>query len=482
MTFYPVAQHRINPTRAANHAAFSHLVVACRIRKAHNYRVPLSAPSIIGGTHLVVHTRGDDMGKLTDIQIRNWIKADERFDLRGDGDGLYLSFRDNFAVPIWRFRYRFAGKQRVMNLGSYTALSLADARKTAKELRARVALGHDVAGEKQERKRVAVAKIESEKNALTVGQLADEYFERMILGHWKHPNIVRSRIERDIKPNIGKLAVQDVKPMHIDAMLQTIVKRGAPTTANDVLRWVRRMFDFAVKRHMVEYNPAMAFNMSDAGGKEEARDRWLTQDELTKLFDAMRNAKGFTVENFLAAKLLLLLAVRKQELTAAKVAEFDLDKAIWYLPAERTKTNKAIDIPLPKPAVECLRKLIELGYSSDYLLPARKRQERMLPHIHENTLNVAMSKVKPLLGDMENFTIHDFRRTARTHLSALGVSPHIAERCLNHKIEGVEGIYDRHGYFNERREALMKWAAFLDTCETGKDWNVVPLRGKKKAA
>ncbi len=418
------------------------------------------------------------MGKLTDIQIRNWIKASERFDMKGDGEGLYLRFRQVDAVPLWLFRYRFTGRQRVMGLGSYTSLSLADARKTAKELRARVALGHDVAAEKQERKRAAVVKIEAQKNALTVGQLADEYFERMIVGHWKHPNIVRSRIERDIKPNIGKLAVKDVKPMHIDTMLQSIVKRGAPTTANDVLRWVRRMFDYAVKRQMVEYNPAVAFNLSDAGGKEEARRRWLTRDELVQLFKAMRNAKGFTAENFLSVKLLLLLGVRKQELTAAKVAEFDLDKAIWYLPAERTKTSAAIDIPLSKAVIECLRKLIELGSPSNYLLPARKRQERMLPHIHENTLNVAMSKVKPLLGDMENFTIHDFRRTARSHLSALGVTPHIAERCLNHKIEGVEGIYDRHDYFDERREALAKWAALLEACEAGEGWNVVPLRGK----
>lgn len=421
------------------------------------------------------------MGKLSDIQIRNWIKSGERFDLRGDGEGLYLRYREVDAVPSWRFRYRFAGKARVMILGSYTVLSLAEARRTAKELRARVAMGHDVAGEKQERKKAAVAKIEEEKNALTVGQLADDYFQRSIVGHWKHPNIVRSRIENHIKPHIGTLAVKDVKPKHIDAMLQAIVKRGAPTMANDVLRWVRRMFDHAVKLHMVEYNPASAFNLGDAGGKEEARDRWLTRDELVKLFEAMRVTSGFGVENFLSFKLLLLLAVRKQELTAAKVAEFDLKKAVWTLPAERTKTGVAINIPLAAQAVKCLRKLIELGCSSDYLLPARKRQERMLPHIHENTLNVALSKVRVNLGDMERFVIHDFRRTARTHLSALGVIPHIAERCLNHKVMGVEGIYDRHDYIDERREALTKWAAYLECCETGKDWNVIPLRGKKTA-
>jgi len=419
------------------------------------------------------------MGTLTDLRIRTWIKSGERFEQRGDGDGLYLSYRESFAVPRWVFRYRLDGKPRKMDLGTYAILSLADARKTARELRARVALGYDPAAEKQERKRAATAKIEADRNARTVAELADEYFERMILGRWKHPNIVRSRIERDIKPAIGTLAVGDVKPAHIDAMLQAVVRRGAPTTANDVLRWVRRMFDFAVKRHLVQYNPAAAFTLADAGGQEDARTRWLTRDELVQLFDAMRAARGFSIENYLSVKLLLLLAVRKQELIGARVDEFDLDNAVWSLPAERTKTGSAIDIPLSRPAIESLRKLVELACGDDYLLPARKRQERMLPHIHENTLNVALSKVKSLLKGMDNFTIHDFRRTARTHLAALGIEPHIAERCLNHKIDGVEGIYNRHAYFNERREALAKWAAALEACEMPGS-NVVPMSGRRR--
>ncbi len=419
------------------------------------------------------------MGKLTDVQIRNWIKAGERFEGRGDGDGLYLRFRGNDAVPTWRFRYRFGGKARVMSLGSYRELSLADARKQAKELSARVALGHDVAGEKQERKAEALAKIEAEKHAVTVGQLADEYFERMILGRWKHPNIVRSRIEKDIKPNIGKLNIEDVKPLHVDAMLQTIVKRGAPTIANDVLRWVRRMFDYAVKRHMIEFNPAAAFDLNDAGGKEEARDRALSRDELVTLFEAMRNAKGFSVENGLTVKLLLVLAVRKMEFMAAPWAEFDLDNAVWYLPAERTKTNTAIDIPLPPQAVGWLKELKRFAGNSAWVLPARKMQNRMLPHVCESTLSVALAKVK---HGLPSFTVHDLRRTARTHLAALGTDPHIAERCLNHKIKGVEGIYDRHIYFEERKEALAKLATFIVACEEGKDWNVVPLRKETRAA
>jgi integrase len=418
------------------------------------------------------------MAKLSDIQIRSWISKGERFHGKSDGGGLVLDYRKDLAVPIWRFRYRFAGKQRVMNIGTYGQVSLADARKTVKELKAKVALGHDVAAEKQERKAKATANIEAKKNAFTVGQLADEYFQRNILGRWKHPNIVRARIENDIKPHIGQLAITDVKPAHVDTMLRAIVKRGAPTMANDVLRWTKRLFDYAIKRHIVQYNPASAFGLSDAGGKETARERALTREELVTLFEAMRNTKGFTRLNTLTVKLLLLLAVRKGELIGARVSEFDLEAALWRLPPERTKTGAGITIPLPPQAVDALRDLHRLSESSEWLLPARKAQDRMLPHIHENTLNVALAKVRPNMPSVERFCIHDLRRTARTHLAGLGVEPHIAERCLNHKLKGVEGTYNRYDYLDERRHAFTLWANFLEGCETGKDWNVTPIRKK----
>jgi hypothetical protein len=207
------------------------------------------------------------MAKITDIEIRNWIKKGERFEGRSVGGGLYLRFRQSESMPTWGFRYRFEGKARVMSLGSYRDLSLANAREEAKKLSARVALGYDVAGEKQQRKGEAIARIEAEKNAYTVAQLADEYFERMIAGRWKHPNIVRSRIEKDIKPAIGSLKVEDVKPKHIDNVLKAVMKRGAPSMANDNLRWLKRMFNYAIKRHIIEYNPAAAFDPSVPSGK-----------------------------------------------------------------------------------------------------------------------------------------------------------------------------------------------------------------------
>ncbi len=130
------------------------------------------------------------MPKFTDKQIRAWIKSGERFEGRTDGNGLYLSYRENYKHPVWRFRYKFAGKRRSVLLGSYIDISLAKAREITKELSARVSLGYDVAMEKQERKAEALAKIEAEKNAVNVSGLAAEYFERQILPRWKHPDIL----------------------------------------------------------------------------------------------------------------------------------------------------------------------------------------------------------------------------------------------------------------------------------------------------
>ncbi|ABM41167.1 MULTISPECIES: tyrosine-type recombinase/integrase [Diaphorobacter] len=421
------------------------------------------------------------MGKLSDVQIRAWIKAGERFEGRADGDGLYLRWRPSVPTPEWRFRYQFDRKPRVMSLGTYGVLSLAEARRTAKELSARVALGYDVASEKQDRIRETAERIEADRSAWTVADMADAYFRDKIMGHWKHPNIVRSRIENDIKPRIGKMKIEDVTTTDIDDVLKSIIKRGAPTVASDVLRWLKRMFNYAIKQRpkQLQRNPALPFDINDAGGKEESRDRWLSRDELCRLFEAMREAAGrFTIENHCAIRLLLLLAVRKEELLAAPWAEFDLDTGVWHLPAGRTKTGAATDIPLSPYALEILRELQRLAAGSAWVFPAVKMQTRMTPHRDPNTLNAAFSKhIRPLLPDVPHFVIHDLRRTARTHLSALGVEPHIAERCLNHKQRGVKGIYDRHAYFDERKAALNAWASLLQQIEMGNvQPNVLPLR------
>ncbi|MEY8712034.1 tyrosine-type recombinase/integrase [Mangrovibacter phragmitis] len=414
------------------------------------------------------------MPKMTDIQIRAWIKNGERFEGRSDGNGLYLSYRERYKVPVWRFRYKLAGKSRVLQIGSYGEVSLAKAREITKELSAQVALGYDVTGEKQERKAEALAKIEAEKNAIRVSGLAAEYYTRQIETTYKHPELFRSSLQKNIVALIGTMKVEDVRPRHVDNVLQDVLERGSPTVANDVLRMLKRLFDYAVVRGIIEVNPAISFGSKDAGGKEEGRKRALTREELAMFFKALRRGRGISRENELTFKIILALGVRKMELCAAEWSEFDLDNAVWHLPGIRAKNGDDIDIPLAQPVIEWIQEIRLFAADSRWLIPARRA--RTTAHVSRATLNMVMPSVLKEMPDIEPFSIHDLRRTMRTQMAAIGIDPVIAERCLNHRIAGIEGIYNRHEYFDERKAALTKWTDLLVALERGEEYNVTPIR------
>lgn len=414
------------------------------------------------------------MAKLTDLQIKAWIKADERFEGKADGNGLYLRFRKSDKFPNWRFRYKLGGKSRVVLIGSYTDFSLAKAREVARELAARVSLGYDVAGEKQKRKAEALEKIEAQKNAKRVSDLAVEYYSRQIEPTYKHPELFRSSLQKNIVASIGKMKIEDVRPKHIDDVLQDVLERGSPTVANDVLRMLKRLFDYAVVRGMIEVNPAISFSSKDVGGKEQGRKRALTREELVMFFKALRKGRGISRENELTFKIILALGVRKMELCAAEWSEFNLDEKVWHFPANRAKNGEEIDIPLADPVIEWIKEIRLFAGNSRWLIPARRG--RTTSHVSRSTLNMVLPSVLKEMPDVEPFSIHDLRRTMRTQMAALGIDPVIAERCLNHKIPGVEGIYNRHHYFEERKAALEQWAELLVTLESGEDYNVVPMK------
>jgi integrase len=246
---------------------------------------------------------------------------------------------------------------------------------------------------------------------------------------------------------------------------------------------MRAIFAFAIRRHPIEVSPVGAFSARlDAGGKEESRTRALSGDELVTLFAATRTEPSFGGDNLMLVRLLLALCVRKGELLAARWAEIDLDGEssagpAWRLPAERSKTGAPLDIPLVPQVVEWLRAVKAMSVDSEWVFPARRCDPRSrVDHVGRDTLNVALTRLN--VGKMEPFTVHDLRRTARTHLAALGVAPHVAELCLNHKPRGVGAIYDRHSYLNERRAALQSWTHLLVQLEIGKT-NVVRIRDRK---
>ena len=152
--------------------------------------------------------------------------------------------------------------------------------------------------------------------------------------------------------------------------------------------------------------------------------------------------------------LLLCLGIRKGELIAAKWQEFDFDKTLWHIPEERSKTGKGISVPLARIVMEWLKELKIRAYGSEFVFPNRRASIRF-GHISPDTINAAIQKLfRQEKMAVPHFTVHDLRRTCRSLLAKEGVLGHVAERCLNHKLKGVEGIYDRYDYLDERREAL----------------------------
>jgi len=401
------------------------------------------------------------MGKLTDKGIKAIIKSGEpgRY---ADGDGLYLCIRGS-GKPYWALRYTLNNKRKLYTVGHLEHVTLAEARIEAGAVRAQIA--KDGCDPVVERRRVKQAPIK------TVEDLFQDWHGERA-PRLKYPKIPLRQYQREVQSMIGGLTLEVITPRDVRAVIQKIVASKRPTIANDVLAMLKQLFNHGIKLDVMNGNPAAAFSVKDAGGIEKSRDRILDIKELRTVFDVFRaNSDQFTRENYLACALLLVLGVRKMELLAAQWQEFDLEAGLWRLSANN-KTKASITIPLPQSACDWLEELRIRACGSDYVFP-RRRASKRYGHVGPDTLNAALKKLVDQ-GKLEEFTVHDLRRSLRSLLSSIGTPPHIAERCLNHKVQGVEGIYDRYDYLNERLDALEKIAAMIAPM-VNDDRNVLPF-------
>lgn len=387
---------------------------------------------------------------MNDRQIKALIK-EGKTGRHAVGNGLYLRITTE-GTPVWVVRYSINGKRREITLDSYSEMGLADAKAETTVIKREVRNRVDPLAEK---KRLHNQKFD------TVDQLAEDWLKDCDK-RLKYPRIPRQVYRDYISPTIGALRLDRVTPLDIRAMVRKVVDDGKPSRANDTLGYCKQVFRHAMKLNLVKANPAEAFTIGDAGGIEKGRARALGEKELAKVFKTLReNQDQFVRENYLAFALLLCLGVRKGELVGALWSEFDLRKKLWNLPAERSKSGAAITIPLPPPAIEWLKELKVRAFSSEYVFPNRRKSKRF-GHMSPDTLNAALKKM--FLENklkVPHFTVHDLRRTCRSLMAQLNIPSHVAERSLNHKLKGVEGIYDRYDYLDERRDALDKVAELV---------------------
>jgi len=388
--------------------------------------------------------------KTTDKQLKSLLKRGEVL-RHAVGNGLYFRVSSS-KKGSWVVRYNSFNKRREITLGSYPEITLSDAVAEAARLKEDVKQQLDPL---VERKRVDIDSFN------TVDDLARDWLDDCSK-RLKFPDIPKRIYRKDIKPSLGPIPLTQVTPLDVRECINKIVNSNRPSIANDALMYCKQMFRHGLKLNLLHSNPADAFTLSDAGGIEKSRSRCLSLEEIDLLFDCFDTySEQFSRENTLAAALLITLGVRKGELIAAEWDEFKFEEKLWDIPVTRSKTGTAICIPLPHITLEWFRELHVRANGSKFVFPKRRSSKRY-GHMSPDTLNVAIMKLcREKKLTIPHFTVHDFRRTCRSLMARQGVAGHVAERCLNHKLKGVEGIYDRYDYLDERRDALEEVARLL---------------------
>jgi integrase len=350
--------------------------------------------------------------------------------------------------------YRSGGRLRRLTLGTYPTLSLADARQQAMAARHTVALGGDPAGEKQ-----------ALRTTPTVTDLATQYLEIYAKVHKKTWRDDARLLAKEVLPVWGTRKAYEIRRRDVIALLDHLVERGAPVQANRILALVRKLFNWAISRELIEANPCLQVQTPS---KAHQRDRVLSDDEIRTVWTACDQLGSLYASYF---RLLLLTAQRGGELRTMRWEGVDLATGWWTIPAQQTKNGLAHRVPLSPPAQTILHALQATPQASPWVFPSpRWPQQQPCRVKHIAVRLVACARV--------TFIPHDLRRTAASHMTSMGIPRLVVAKILNHVEPGVTRIYDRHSYDAEKRQALEVWGRKVMALVTGETAKVIPLQRK----
>jgi integrase len=409
---------------------------------------------------------------LDDVQIRRWVAKGAAI-ARSDGDGLTFTL-SSAGTATWVLRYRVSGvRRKEITLGNYPDLTLAAARKLARERRVDVDQGKDPAADKK------VLKMRTQM-AWTVRELISDYKEKKLTTPPLAEGTVYYRkwdLDKIIGPKLGSMEVRNVTPADIVHVIES--SKRSWTICKRLLTSAKLLFAHACGKRLINVNPCVGIDLTALmGARPPIRKRvMLAENELRAL---LKDINDIGVENGLAFRILLATCVRSIELAKARWEHIDFELGTWWVPAESVKTRTGFLVPITPTVAEWFKSLQCLSGDSPWVLPARtdRRRKRVGDtHVGKTTLWAAITRAFDR-GDIDvrRFTPHDTRSTAKGHMRNMGIPNDITEIALNHALKGMEAVYDVREEIPERRQALEKWAAFIEACETGRPWNVQPIR------
>jgi len=372
-----------------------------------------------------------------------------------DGDGLYLWVYSD-GRRYWRMRYWQSGKEKSLSVGVYPRVSLSDARKKRDEVRQQLVADLDPSAERKAanlRKKLA--------NANSFEAVAREWYHKHLhtwVGH--HASDVRRRLENNIFPVLGKRPIEQIDALELLEPIRAIEARGSHDLAHRVLQVCGQVFRYGIAtgRCTRDLSADLRGALTPHIKKHQ---RAVRPEDLPALLRAIATYdETGDKQTRLALQLLALTFVRTNELIAAEWGEFDLDHALWIIPARRMKMKTEHVVPLSREALTILAELKELSGGSRFLFPGRNRSKP----ISNNTMLFALYR----LGYKGKMTGHGFRAVASTILNETGFRPDVIERQLAHcERNAIRGAYNRAEYLPERKRMMQHWADHLERARAG---------------
>ncbi|EQB9156782.1 tyrosine-type recombinase/integrase [Morganella morganii] len=382
-----------------------------------------------------------------------------------DGGGLYLEVTAK-GSRYWRMKYRFGGKEKRLAFGVFPTVTLAEAREMRNQAKKVLAAGGDPGEVKKEEK--AIQKLST---GNTFEAIAREWHKSKA-DRWslRYRDEIIDTFEKDIFPYIGKRPIAEIKPLELLETLRRMEKRGALEKMRKVRQRCGEVYRYAIITGRAEYNPAPDLATALTPPKKQ-HFPFLTAEELPYFLKDLAGYTGSVITKT-ATKIILLTAVRTQELRFARWQDIDLEKGIWEIPAEVMKMKRPHVVPLSKQVIELFNSLKPL--SGHYELVFIGRNDHRKPISKES-----VNQVIELLGYKGRLTGHGFRHTMSTILHEKGYNSAWIETQLAHIDKNtIRGTYNHAQYMDGRREMMQWYADYMDELEGSLD-NVVNMNSKQ---
>jgi integrase len=398
---------------------------------------------------------------LTDTRVRSAKPKDKTFKLFDSGN-LYLEVNPA-GGKWWRWKYRFAGKEKRLSFGVYPDVPLKIARERRDAARKQLANGINP-GEARKAVKAAQAGAES------LEAIAREWHAKFSV-EWesKHSDRILRRFERDVFPWIGKRPMAEIEPPELLSVVRRVESRGALETAHRVLQNCGQVFRYGIATGRARRDPTGDLRGALPSPKEKHHASITEPKRVAELLRAIDTYQGFLVTKC-ALRLAPLVFVRPGELRKAEWPEIYLENAEWRIPGERMKMKEQHIVPLSRQAVEILRELEPLTNKEfasrpnapKYIFPSARTRERPMS---ENAILAALRRMGYTKDEM---TGHGFRSMASTLLHEQGWNHQAIERQLAHAERNeVSAAYNFAEHLPERRKMMQAWADYLDALKAG---------------